>query len=70
MIWTFALRLFSEDTEETDSMDIVEEDAEDPDEPDEVEEYFKIVSRRISKKLQKPENKTRQSPEQVVYLFY
>ena len=38
--------------------------------PDEVEEYFKIVSRRISKKLQKPENKTRQSPEQVVYLFY
>ena len=63
-----------DDTEETDSMDIeegaVNNTAEDPDEPDEVQEYFKIVSRRISKKLQKPENKTRQSPEQVVYLFY
>lgn len=50
--------------------DVGNNTAEDPDEPDEVEEYFKIVSRRISKKLQKPENKTRQSPEQVVYLFY
>ena len=63
-----------DDTKETDSMDIEEDavnnTAEDPDEPDEVQEYFKIVSRRISKKLQKPENKTRQSPEQVVYLFY
>lgn len=63
-----------DDADETERMDIEEDvgnnTAEDPDEPDEVEEYFKIVSRRISKKLQKPENKTRQSPEQVVYLFY
>lgn len=65
-------RLFTDAEEVSHDMDAEDVNTEesdvivDSDEPDEVEEYSKIVRRRISKKLEKPEMIARQDPEQLL----